>query len=203
MAASDDEDDEDGHQRRAVAAVRRHHELQQLAAARTAEAGLRMVLSSRARQRASMRPYLLKIGTHCRVSFLFSPTVRTFTKTALVGTYSPTYTQDIYRITGRELGAGSKRVVLYTLETVAALQSGEQAPCTIGTQRVRLPVTLTGCDRRWLMPLASDATPSFANRYPGARLAFNIIDPSSINGAGETAGEDVNDEYDDLRSAVS
>jgi len=34
-------------------------------------------------------------------------------------------------------------------------------------------------------------------------LAFNIIDPSSMNGAGQTSGEDVEDEYDDLRSAVS
>jgi hypothetical protein len=202
MAANND-DEEDSAQRRAVAAVLlRHQELQALAAARTAEAGLRMVLSSRARQRASMRPYLLKIGTHCRVSFLYSPTVRMFTKTALVGAYSPKFTVDIYRITGRELGAGSRRVVLYRLETVAALQSGEQAPCTIGTQLVRLPMALTGCDGRWLQPLASEATPSIARRYAGA-LAFNIIGPSALNGAGQTAGEDVDDEYADLNSAVS
>jgi len=96
-----------------------------------------------------------------------------FTKTALVGAYSPTYTPDVYRITDRVLAPGSRRVVLYSLETVAALQSGEQAPCRAGTVLVRLPVALSGCDRRWLMPLASDSTPSFARRYPGATLAFN------------------------------
>jgi len=111
-----------------------------------------------------------------------------------VGAYSPTYTPDIYRITDRVLAPGSRRVVLYSLETVAALQTGEQAPCRLGSQLVRLPVALTGCDRRWLMPLASEATPSFARRYPGATLAFTLMEPS---------GEDVGDEYDDLRSAVS
>jgi hypothetical protein len=98
MANNDEDDDANEPQRRAVAAVLlRHHELQALAAGRTAAAGLRMVLSSRARQRASMKPYLLSIGTQCRVSFLFSQTIRMHTKTALVGTYSPTYTPDVYR----------------------------------------------------------------------------------------------------------
>jgi len=174
-----------------------------LAAARSAAAGLRMVLSSRARQRASMKPYLLPINTRCRVSFLYSPTVRMYTKTALVGAYSPTYTPDIYRIADRILAPGSRRVVLYSLETVTALQTGEQAPCRVGTQHVRLPVVLTGCDRRWLMPLASEATPSLSRRYPGATLAFNIIGPASLNGIAQTSGEDVGDAYDDLYSAVS
>ena len=203
--ADDDDDEEDTHQRRAVAAVLlRHQELQELAAARTAAAGLRMVLSSRARQRASMKPYLLPVGMRCRVSFLYSPTVRMYTKTALVGAYSPTYTADVYRITDRILAPGSRRVVLYSLETVAALQTGEQAPCRVGTQLVRLPVALEGCDRRWLMPLASEATPSFARRHPGATLAFSIIiGPASLNSVGQPSGEDVGDAYDDLDSAVS
>jgi len=120
-----------------------------------------------------------------------------------VGAYSPTYTPDIYRITDRVLAPGSRRVVLYSLETVAALQTGEQAPCRLGSQLVRLPIALTGCDRRWLMPLASEATPSFARRFPLGTLAFNIIGTASSNGMGQPAGEDVGDEYDDLRSAVS
>ncbi len=82
------------------------------------------------------------------MSFLCSPSVRMFTKTALVGAYSPTYTPDIYRVTDRVLAPGSRRVVLNRLETVAALPTGEQAPCRLGTQLVRLPVALSGCDRR-------------------------------------------------------
>jgi hypothetical protein len=146
-----------------------------------------------------MKPYLLAIGTHCRVSFLFSPTIRMHTKTALVGTYSPTYTPDVYRVTGRELAPGSRRVVLYSLETVASLQSGEQAPCRAGTLLVRLPVSLSGCDRRWLLPLASDATPSFARRHPGHRLALSL----PLTPGGQTPPEDEYDGYSDLESAVS
>jgi len=200
MANDNDDDDANEPRRRAVAAVLlRHRELQALAAGRTAAAGLRMVLSSRARQRASMKPYLLAIGTHCRVSFLYSPTIRVHTKTALVGTYSPTYTADVYRVTRRELATGSRRVVLYSLETVAALQSGEQVPCRAGMLLVRLPVALSGCDRRWLLPLASDATPSFARRHPGQTLALTLIHPSD----GVKPPDDEDDGYSDLDSAVS
>jgi len=190
----DEDEEEDRHsQRRAVAAVLlRHQELQELAAARTAAAGLRMVLSSRARQRASMKPYLLPVGMRCRVSFLYSPTVRMYTKTALVGAYSPTYTADVYRITDRILAPGSRRVVLYSLETVAALQTGEQAPCQVGTQLVRLPVALEGCDRRWLMPLASEATPSLSCRFPRATWGFTLIQPSGLKG--QPSGKDMGDE---------
>ena len=161
-----------------------------------------MVLSRRARQRASMKPYLLAIGTRCRISFLYSPTVRMHVKTALVNSYSPTYTPDLYIITGRGLAPGSKRVVLYDLSTVEGLETGAQSPTRIGTQLVRLPTTLTGCDRRWLMPMAIDATPSFARRFPQATLAFSVM-PSGLNDAAQHSGEEAGDEYDDLRSAVS
>ena len=61
-----------------------------------------------------MTPYLLLVGTRCRISFLFSPTVRMHVKTALVNTYSPACTPDLYVITARRLAPGSKRTVLYT-----------------------------------------------------------------------------------------
>jgi hypothetical protein len=191
MAASNDEDEEEAGT--SAAPLRRYDDTMSYRNLPRRAQRRRVCVWSSARERANGR----RCARTCSRSVLTAAypfcTVRMYTKTALVGAYSPTYTPDIYRITGRELGAGSRRVVLYSLETVAALQSGEQAPCTIGTQRVRLPVTLTGCDRRWLMPLASDATPSFASRYPGARLAFNIIDPSALNAAGQAAGEDVED----------
>jgi hypothetical protein len=51
------------------------------------------------------------------------------------------------------------------------------------------------------MPPAADATPSFARRFPRATLAFTLIEPSGLTG--QPSGEDVGDEYNDLRSAVS
>jgi hypothetical protein len=203
---TDDDEPEDDHHRQAVAAaVQRHIEIQALAAERTAAAGLRMVLSRRARQRASMKPYLLAVGTRCRISFLYSPTVRMHVKTAIVNSYAPTYTPDLYVITARGLAPGSKRVVLYDLSTVEPLEAGSQAPTRMGTLLVRLPTTLTACDRRWLMPMATDATPSFASRFPQATIAFSLMPPGLNNDAARRSGEDleVSDAYDDLRSEAS
>jgi len=150
----DSDDEADYHRRAVAAAVERHRKIQDLAADRTTAAGLCMVLSRRARQRASMKPYLLAVGTRCRISFLYSPTVRMHVKSALVNTFLPAFTPDLYKITARRLAPGSKRVVLYDLSTVEELETGAQAPTRIGVQLVRLPVALTGCDRRWLMPVA-------------------------------------------------
>jgi len=203
--ADDDEPEDDHHRQAVAAAVQRHREIQALAAERTAEAGLRMVLSRRARQRDNMKPYLLAVGTRCRISFLYSPTVRMHVKTAIVNSYAPKYTPDLYVITARGLAPGSKRVVLYDLSTVEPLEAGSQAPTRMGTLLVRLPTTLTACDRRWLMPMATDATPSFASRFPQATIAFSLMPPGLNNDAARRSGEDleVGDDYDDLRSAVS
>ena len=85
------------------------------------------------------------------------------------------------------------------MSTVEELGNGRTT--RIGVQLVRLPVALTGCDRRWLMPVATDATPSFARRFPQATLAFNLVPPGHGN-VMQLSG-DASDEYDDLQSAVS
>jgi hypothetical protein len=149
-----------------------------------------------------MKPYLLVVGTRCRISFLYSPTVRMHVKTAIVNGYAPTYTPDLYVITARGLAPGSKRVVLYDLSTVEELEAGSQAATRIGALLVRLPTALMGCDRRWLMPMATDATPSFARRFPQATIAFSLM-PPGLHDAARHAGEVAGDECDDLRSAVS
>ncbi len=51
------------------------------------------------------------------------------------------------------------------------------------------------------MPVATDATPSFARRFPQATLAFNLVPPGHGN-VMQLSG-DASDEYDDLQSAVS
>ncbi len=66
--------------------------------------------SRRARQRASMKPYLLAVGTRCRISFLYSPTVRMHVKSALVNTFLPAFTPDLYKITARRLPTACARV---------------------------------------------------------------------------------------------
>jgi hypothetical protein len=123
-------------------------------------------------------------------------------KTAIVNSYAPTYTPDLYKITARSLAQGSKRVVLYDLTTLEPMEAGSQAPTRMGTLLVRLPTALTACDRRWLMPMAADATPSFASRFPQATIAFSLM-PPGLNDAARHSGEEVGDDYDDLRSAVS
>jgi len=196
--ADDDQPDYDHHHRQAVAAaVQRHRENLALAAERTAAAGLRMVFSRRVRQRASVKPYLLAVGTRCRISYLYSPTVRMHVKTAIVNSYAPTYTPDLYVITARGLAPGSQRVVLYDLSTVEPTEAGSQAPTRMGTLLVRFPTTLTACDRRRLLPMATDATPSFASRFPQATIAFSLMPPGLNNDAARHSGEEVGDDYGD------
>ncbi len=73
--------------RAAQAHVAHHRELVQLAAARTREAAVRMVLARRNRQRARMVPLLLPVGTRVRVSYLVASRIRMAVKSALVAAY--------------------------------------------------------------------------------------------------------------------
>lgn len=87
----------------AAAAVRHHRELQELAASRIAVPAARMVQRRRNRQSALMRPAVLEVGAHVRVSFLASSAVRGQVKVQLVKAFQPTYTAEVYRVTARHL----------------------------------------------------------------------------------------------------
>lgn len=78
---------------------------------------------------------------------------------------------------------------------------GQQVPTRLANLRIRLPLQITGVDRRYLQPLPSaTATPTTAARYPGMSLAFRL--PFAAIAAEQQHGE-TEDEYDDLETAVT
>ena len=176
--------DDEGAATAAAAAVAKHQRLQQLAAARTLEAAVKMVNSRRARQRNNMRPYLLEEGALVRVSFLYAPTVRRTLKRLHGVAYLPKWSLEIYSIVKRQLAPGSRRVVLYHLRAEDGVGVG--APCTVGSQTVHLRLDLQGVDRRWIQPIPTArtidgvgssterpaVTATIASRYPHQTLAL-------------------------------
>jgi hypothetical protein len=188
----------------AAAAVRHHHGLVALAAARTRQAADEMVNSSRQHQRARMLPLVLKVGARCRISYLFTPSVRQQVKVSYVKSFAPSYTREVYSITHRALAPGSRRVVVYTLEAEdEALEEGQQGGSRINQIIVRIPLRVTNCDRRYLQPLPADgAAPALGRRFPDSRYAFAILEGARHAKPGGD-DEDVGDLYDDIESAVS
>ena len=153
--------------RAAERAQAQHEDIVRLAAARTSDAGLKMLLRSRARRSRHMKPYILSEGSLVRVSFLHSPTARQQLKSALVRQISPTYTLEVYRVTARQLAPHSRRVVMYDLECAdGAISEGEQAPALVGRFRIRLPLHLKSVDRRYLRPENAAAAPTLAHSLP-------------------------------------
>jgi hypothetical protein len=146
---------EETRQREAAAAgVRYHSDLVALAAARTRHAAEDMMNSSRQHQRALMVPLVLSVGTRCRISYLYTPTVRQLVKISYVKAFAPAYTREVYRVTERSLGPGSRRVVNYTLRAEdASLVDGQQSGSRIHSLPVRIPLRVSGVDRRYLQPL--------------------------------------------------
>ena len=161
--------------RRAAERARaQHDDIVRLAAARTSQAGLKMLLRSRARQSQHMRPYILSEGSQVRVGFLHSPTARQQLKSALVRQISPTYTLEIYRVIGRKLAPHSRRVVLYNLECIDAISEGEQAAAIVGRFKIRLPLELKDVDRRYLMPIVMAAAQTLAHSLPMTKPMFRL-----------------------------
>ena len=183
--------DDEGAATAAAAAVATHQRLQQLAAARTLEAAVSMVHSRRARQRRTMRPYLLEEGARVRVSFLYAPTVRRTLKRLHSVDYLPKWTVELYTVVKRQLAPGSRRVVLYHLQAKNGVGIG--APCTVGSQTVHLRLDLLDVDRRWLQPVPltrtidSDGssteqpavTRTIASRFPRQTLALSAATRST------------------------
>lgn len=162
--------------RRAAERTRAQHaDIVRLAAARTSEAGLKMLLRSRARQSKRMRPYVLSDGSLVRVSFLHSPTARQQLKSALVRQISPTYTREIYRVTARRLAPHSRHVVLYDLTCIDEdISEGEQAPAFVGRFKIRLPLQLKDVDRRYLMPVITAAALTLGRILPNTTPLFRM-----------------------------
>jgi hypothetical protein len=194
-----DDDDDDSSpfermlRRTAAAHVAHHQELVQLAAARTRAAAVNMVLSRRNRQRARMVPLVLAVGARVRVSYLVASSIRRALKTAHVSAYTPRWTEEVYVVRERRLAPGSTRVVLYALEAEdEELVPGEQGGTQCGQLYVRLGLSLTHVDRRYLQPLPAAAVmPSLARRFPGLGYAFRVVPPSAADG--ESSGEDFDD----------
>ena len=143
---------EETRQREAAAAgVRHHNDLVALAAARTRQAAEDMINSSRQHQRARMLPLLLSVGARCRISYLYTPTVRQLVKIAYVKAFAPAYTREVYIVTERSLAPGSRRVVMYALQAEdASLHEGQQSGCRINKVLVRIPLSVSGVDRRYV-----------------------------------------------------
>ena len=164
-----------GARRAAERALPQHEDIVRLAAARTSHAGLRMLMRSRARQSKQMKPYILSEGSLVRVSFLHSPTARQQLKSALIRQISPTFTLEIYRVVRRKLAANSRRVVLYDLECAdTTLAEGDQAPSLVGRYKIRLPLQLSGVDRRYLSPIFTAAAPTLAHSLPMTTPLFRF-----------------------------
>ena len=168
----------------ARAALKRRVDLIALAAARTEEAARRNIVRDRQRASLQMRPYVLAVGSAVRVSYLFSGTVRQQIKSAFQKHFLPSYTRELYQITGRKLAPGSRRVILYDLECTDEAE-GDQGGTVIGTLRVKLPLTLKNVDRRYLQPLLEDATPSLAERFPGTTPFFRVASPTEDDAGGD------------------
>ena len=161
--------------RAAERARAQHEDIVRLAAARTSDAGFKMLLRSRARKSKLMKPYILSEGSLVRVSFLHSPTVRQQLKSALVRQISPSYTLEVYRVERRKLAANSRRVVLYDLEcNDDSISEGEQAPAIVSRYKIRLPLQLIDVDRRYLMPVFTAAAPTLAHSLPMTQPLFRL-----------------------------
>jgi hypothetical protein len=160
--------------RAAQRTARKHADLVALAAARTAAHGFALLERSRARQARAMKPWLLPVGALVRVSYLHAPTARQQLKSQLVRAMSPSYTQEVYRITARRLAPRSTRVVLYDAVCVDDVAEGDQSAAAVGNYRVQLPLELTDVDRRHLMPASTSGPPSTARAFAGMWLAGRL-----------------------------
>ena len=198
---------EETRQREAAAAgVRHHNDLVALAAARTHQAAEDMLNSSRQHQRARMVPLVLSVGARCRISYLFTPTVRQLVKIAYVKAFAPAYTREVYRVTERSLAPGSRRVVVYNLQAEdSSLSEGQQSGCRINKVLVRIPLRVSDVDPRYIQPLPSDgAAPNLAKRFPGSRYAFSFQVGTREHKQSVDYNDNDTDLYDDdVQSAVS
>ena len=140
--------------------IRHARDLQRLAAARTRANALAVLESSLRRQTLRLRPYVLPVGTQCRVSYKVSSTVRQQLKVQLVKALRPPYTRELYTVTARHRRS---ELYLYDLEMAAV---GEQGAAIVGGLRVQLPETLYRFDRRSIMPNTADVMHSLATRFP-------------------------------------
>ena len=100
--------------------IRHAHELQKLAAARTRTCALAMLESSLRLQTSRLRPYVLPVGTQCRVSYCVSSNVRQQLKVHLVKALSPLYTRELYPVAARHRARENDE--LYDLEMAAQPQ---------------------------------------------------------------------------------
>ena len=152
--------------------IRHAHELQQLAAARTRASALAVLDSSLRRQTLRLRPYVLAVGTQCRVSYRVSSTVRQQLKVQLVKALSPQYTRELYTVTARHRAPGRSELYRYDL-AIAAVQ--QQGAALVGGLRVQLPDMLHRVDRRYLMPIAEDVMHSLSTRFPDTTYAIRMF----------------------------
>ena len=110
---------------------------------------------------------------------------------------SPTYTQEIYRVTARTLAPHSTRVVLYDCVCVDGdVAEGDQSATIVGSYRVQLPLELTGVDRRHLLPASTAGPPSTARAHAGMRLAGRLS-PMPVDAHGDGRDSYVDDDNDD------
>ena len=180
--------------RAAERAAAEREDIVRLAAAWTADAGLKMLMRSRARQSKHMKPYILSEGSLVRVSFLHSPTARQQLKSALVRQISPSYTQEVYRVTTRRLAPNSHRVVLYDLEcNEASISEGNQAPALVGKFKIRLPLMLQMVDRRYLMPIVTATASTLARSLPKMQPLFRLSQTRKQSGSSFFGSEE--DDY--------
>ena len=156
--------------------IRHARELQALAAARTRANALAVLESALRRQTLLMRPFVLPVGTQCRVSYRVSSTVRQQLKVQLVKALNPQYTRELYTVTARHRAPGRSEVWLYGLEMAAAEQQGA---AIVGGLRVQLPERLQRVDRRYLLPVAADVTQSLATQFPGRTYTTSMFASSS------------------------
>ena len=109
---------------------------------------------------------------------------------------SPTYTQEVYRITARTLAQHSTRVVLYDCASIDPdIAEGDQSSTVVGSFRIQLPLELTGVDRRHLLPASTAGPPSTARAHAGMRLAGRLSPlPVDADGGRESYVDDDNDD---------
>ena len=155
--------------------IRHAHELQQLAAARTRASALAVLDSSMRRQTLRLRPYVLPVGTQCRVSYRFSSTVRQQLKVQLVKALSPQYTRELYTVTARHRAPGRSELYRYDLAIAAVRNGQQQGAAIVGGLRVQLPDRLHRVDRRYLMPIAEDVMHSLSTRFPDTTYAIRMF----------------------------
>ena len=155
--------------------IRHARELQQLAAARTRANALAVLESSLRRQTLRLRPYVLPVGTQCRLSYRVSSTVRQQLKVQLVKALSPQHTRELYNVTARHRAPGRSELYLYDLEMAAVEQQGA---AIVGGLRVQLPERLYRVDRIYFMPIAVDVMHSLSTRYPATTYATRMFGSS-------------------------